>query len=80
MTPAELDTHRRERLASAERRVSFLEGERGRLERLLAYALRVAVGGTNVQPAELLEAIARLDEFAPPAPVDELAPLWDWGA
>lgn len=56
-----LDEYRRERAAKLERQVEHLDAERKRLERLLAGALRVAVGQSGVSPTELLQVIAELE-------------------
>ena len=50
-----------DRLVRLEKHVEFLEAERGRLERLLASALRVAVGGTTTNPSALLDLLCELD-------------------
>lgn len=52
--------YRRERLVALERKVEFLEGERARLERLLALALRAATGGTTVDPLAFLTVLCEL--------------------
>jgi hypothetical protein len=54
----DLDEYRRERLAKLERENEYLRGERDRTERLLALALQVAVGKTDVSPLALLEVLA----------------------
>ena len=53
--------YRREKMIRLERRVEFLEAERRRLERLLASALQVAVGGTETTPTALLGLLCELD-------------------
>jgi hypothetical protein len=58
--------YRRDRLRGLEQRITFLEAERARLERLVALAVRAATGGTNVAPAALLSAIEDLDRQAAP--------------
>lgn len=69
----ERERYRRERATRLARENEHLRAERNRLERMLAVALRVAVGGTTCQPVHLLEAIAAYtgDELARPAFVVE---------
>jgi hypothetical protein len=55
---------RRHRLRGLEQRVTFLEAERARLERLLTIALRTATGGTNVEPLTLLSVLEDVDRQA----------------
>jgi hypothetical protein len=61
--------YRRRRNHDLELESEFLRAERIRLERLLAVALRVAVGGTAVSPLALLDALAerRGTDLAHPA-------------
>jgi len=55
--PFDVEEYRRERLHRLERENDLLKGERVRLERLLALALRVAVGSTGVSPTTLLSVL-----------------------
>jgi hypothetical protein len=55
----------RARLIELERRVEFLEGERGRLERVLSAALEVAVAGTGSDPIALLGVLCELSQTNP---------------
>lgn len=57
--------YRRGRLVELERRCEYLAAERRRLERLLAQALRIAVGGTSVTEVALLEVLCELDATNP---------------
>jgi len=57
--------YRREKMIRLERRVELLEAERRRLERLLALALRVAIGGTGTKPTALLSVLCELDGTTP---------------
>lgn len=66
----DIEAHRAKRNRQLERENSYLRAERNRLERLLADALLVAVGGTrystagvpsrNVQPLALLDLLAEM--------------------
>lgn len=60
----EREQYRRERAARLAREVEHLRAERGRLERLLGVALQAAVGGTDCDPLDLLNAIAVLTNEA----------------
>ena len=55
--PFDSDTHLYERIRALAERCEYLEGERDRLQSLLAQALLVAVGGTTVQPLALLDVL-----------------------
>jgi hypothetical protein len=61
------------RVSTLERENEMLRAERIRLERLLALALEVAVGQTNVDPLALLDVLGELAEadVARPAYVEE---------
>jgi len=62
--PFDLDEHRRRRLQAADRRIEALLLHRAQLERLLALACRVAVGGTAVSADVLLDVIEQIDNEA----------------
>ena len=61
MTAFDRDARRRERLRRAEARATWLDDYRCQLERILALALRVAVGGTDVSPEALLAVLEEMD-------------------
>jgi hypothetical protein len=65
-----VDAHGLERLRRLERQNAALRRHRAQLERVLAVALRVAVGGTGVQPLELLGVIEEADRRVQEPPLE----------
>jgi hypothetical protein len=66
--PFDLEAHLYERTRTLEERCEYLEGERDRLESLLAQSLLVATGGTTVQPLALLDVLCDLIKTNPARP------------
>jgi len=66
--PFDSDTHLHERIRALAERCEYLEGERDRLQSLLAQALLVAVGGTTVQPLAILDVICDIIGTNPARP------------
>ena len=64
------ERHRAEKLRRLERENEMLRAHRAQLERLLAVALRVAVGKTGVDPLVLCRVLEELDRRAEEPPLE----------
>lgn len=71
----DLAQHRREKIRQLEQSVEHLKTYRGKLERLLAAALIVAVGTSDCPPLALLDVLEDLDDQG--LPVARLRELLD---